>query len=209
MKQLIIIWFIFNTTQHIHGQFNIESNFNIGQIGRSQSIQAQIDVKKRLSFIIGAKYNFNHINKIPIGRLYQNTSYATNFGEHLGAIIGVKYNLYSKDNIHLKCFFESHYSYSKILLINYYAVGQTVENPTSEYDFVYVKEKKIVGPILTFENNIGLNLNVSLTDKIYYSQKVGIGIATYKNFDKNLVLIGDTKWEFSHLFSFGVGFKFK
>jgi hypothetical protein len=208
MKFKIFI-FLFILSPITHGQFQIESNFNVVATARNQSVVLHYKFNK-LQIGMGVKYSFNKGVNFPQNVFYKRTFYAINPREHWGGELAVKYPLFNlKDVVQISAFYNAQFTRSHIKFETYYAVGQLVENPTSEFDYIYVKHQDYIGPVLALENNIGLAFDINLHDRIYFSQKFGLGIMFYDNRDKNTTVLGAGNWVFSEMLSFGVGYKFK
>jgi len=204
---LIFILFISNLT---YSQFNVETNFNSVHIGRNQSLSVNYKINK-LQIGLGVKYNFNKLVNFPQNVFYKKTFYAINNNEHWGTELNIKYQfLNKKDVFFIHFFFNSQYSKSHTRFESFYAVGQLVPNPTSEFDYIYVKHVDHIGPFLVLENNIGLSFDLFLNENIYLTHRLGGGIVFFKNLDKNTIIVGDGgNWELSEMLSFGIGYQFK
>jgi len=202
---VISIAFICNTSL---SQFQIESNFNSVSTGRNQSLLLNYK-KDKLQFGLGVKYNFNKLVNFPQNVFYKKTFYAITPTEHWGAEINFKYKILNLKNVFIAhLFFNSQFTKSHTRFESYYAIGQLVENPSSEFDYIYVRHINEIGPFLAFENNIGLAFEIFLTKNIFFSQKFGLGVLLFKNLDKNTTIIGSGNWVFSEMLSFGLGYKF-
>lgn len=106
-------------------------------------------------------------------------------------------------------YYNAQFTKSHTRFESYYAIGQLVEEPTSEFDYIYEKHVNHIGPFLVLENNIGLAFEISIWDNLYLSQKFGGGILFYKNLDPNVTIVSDGgNWELSEMLSFGLGYRF-
>ncbi len=204
----ILLLFVITSSNLSYSQFRIETNFNSVHIGRNQSLLISYKIKK-LQIGLGVKYNFNKLVNFPQNNIYKKTFYAITDSEHWGMELNLKYQIFNKKDVFfIHLFLNSQYTKSHIRHEAYLAIGQLVPNPTSELDYVYIKHINYIGPIIALENNFGLAFDFYLSEKIYLTQKFGVGMVFFKNLDKNTIIAGDGDWELSEMLSFGVGYQF-
>lgn len=203
----IIIFFIWLISFPVFAQFSVESNFNAVHIGRNQNLLAKYQWKK-ISANFGVKYNFNKLNTFPQAEMFKNSFWAINFGEHWGIETGFQIKLLCKSNFDLFGFYQLQFSKSHIRHDWFGVIGSLVPEPQSEYDLIYMRRLGFIGPILGFENNLGLGINAYFTNSLYFTTKLGGGIFIHKNLDKNNLILGANNWDFSGMISMGLGWKF-
>mgnify|MGYP006363476949 CR=1 FL=1 len=96
--------------------------------------------------------------------------------------------------------------------IYYSALYQLVPVPQSEYDYSYIKYKKIYGPLLASDNTIGLTMEVNLSKRFYTKLKGGFGMMFWKNTDSSYIIAANTFFQHGYCFtsfgSIGFGYKF-
>ena len=207
MKNYLIIPFIFFC--HLtFAQFQIESNFNVVGTGRNQSLLVNYKFDK-LQIGIGPKYHINKPNNFPQSVFYKKTFFSTTSSEHWGTDLNLKYRLFDVQDVFVAhVFYSNQFTKSHIRFETHFALDKLVENPTSEFDYSYIKHESEIGPILAVENNIGIAFEIFLLKNIYLSQKFGVGIMFYKNLDENNQILALNNWVFTEMLSFGIGYKF-
>lgn len=208
MKYLLIIT-TFLVCNFNFSQIQVESNFNSVHIGRNQSLLVSYNFK-RFSIAIGAKYNFNKLVAFPQNAFFKKTIFALTPQEHWGGELNFKFRIFNrKDMFITHLFYNAQFTKSHTRFETYFAIGQLVPEPTSDFDFVYEKFLDHIGPFLVLENNIGLAFEILLTKNLYLSQKFGGGILFFKNLDPNTtIIVGGGNWELTEMLSFGVGYRF-
>lgn len=191
-----------------YSQFQIESNFNVVSTARNQSLLVNYNFN-RMQLGLGVKYSFNKLVNFPQNVFYKRTFFAVKPSEHWGGEFNLKYQLKNlKDILYINTFYNAQFTKSHIRFEGTFAVGQLIENPTSELDYVYVKHINNIGPVLALENNIGIAFEINILKGIYLSQKFGLGIMVFNNLDKNSTIVGSGNWLFSEMLSFGLGYRF-
>lgn len=69
-----------------------------------------------------------------------------------------------------------------------YAYEQLVPNPTTEFDYSYVKHQNIFGPVFESENTIGVVLKTNISSQFYTVFRGGVGIMFWKTQTQVLLL---------------------
>ncbi len=208
MKCLPIVFFSLFNSILLFSQFNIETNFNSVATGRNQSLSVNYNFIK-LQVGLGVKYNFNKLSNFPQNVFYKKTFFAISQFEHWGLELNLKYEIFNlKDVLKSYVFLNSQYTKSHIRFETYFAISELVPNPTSEFDYIYVKHVDYIGPITALENNIGIAFNIFLINNLYLTQKFGVGLMLFRNLDKNTIIVGGGNWVFSEMLSFGIGYQF-
>jgi len=206
MKTYILIIFTYLAI-FSQAQLALESNFSSVHIGRNQNLTIGYSFKK-ISIYGGFKYNFNKLDNFPVGSWFKKTSWATNVGEHFGAVLGLRYQLATLEHISLFTYLEVQQSYTHVRHESEYILGSVVPEPTSDFNLIYQKQLYFVGPWWFVENNIGFGFSCDVWKGLYLNGKFGVGILFFKNMDKQYLVYGPSNWELSEMLSFGLGWKF-
>lgn len=183
-------------------QIDLIGSFNSVDIGRNFTLSIKKDINNH-SFLFGIKYNINKIIHDNQNNVFRKRFYATNFVEHFGFDLGYQYNFTLKSS-HVKPFVfyclqftDSHTRNLMFFPYGYMPNGQ----------FVYIRILDFFGPTIALEHNIGIGLNVKLSNRLFLHQKIGVGIVNFINIDEKHV--GASNWEFGSIISIGLGYRFK
>jgi hypothetical protein len=206
MKNIIIL-FLVSPVISAFSQFSIESNFNRNGTANNQTLTVNYSVKN-WTIGGGVKYLFNKKDNFPQSVFYKRTFWALNNTQHYGANLFALYKIWDLPRVNFDVFYDFQFTKSATRFETFFAIGQLVEEPQSEYDYIFIKHTDYIGPILGFENNIGLCFSFDITRNFYFSQKAGVGMLFYKELDPNTTIIGAGNWVFTEMLSFGVGWKF-
>jgi hypothetical protein len=160
----------------------------------------------------GLKYHFNQIEKVPVNTFFKNSAYAVNFTEKIGVQIGLEYYILKRNNFQLGIYYNNQISFISQMIKALYAYEQLVPNPTTEFDYSYVKHQNIFGPVFESENTIGVVLKTNISSQFYTVFRGGVGIMFWKNTDPSVVITSNLN-QHGHLFtsfgSIGLGFSIK
>ncbi len=164
-------------------------------VGNNISLDYQYN-KSRTSLFLGFKY---HINKPPVDNgLMLGDARAFNLLGHFGVNFGLSYKIWDvNDKIQLNTFYHSQYSYLGLDNMGYVPLGSFYDTLSNNYVDIYSRLHDLVRPGLIIEQNIGLEVKITLTEKIKLSEWIGSGIMIYFNEDEvNLNHPGAPNWEF-------------
>lgn len=188
MKNIHFILLIFLGLSS-NAQLSVESSFNSVHIGRNQNLLVKYQIG-RVAVNWGVKYNFNKLSSFPHADIFKKSFWARTNWEHIGFETGLQIKILQLENFDLFGFYQLLLTKSHIRL-----------------DFGS-NEVAFSGPWWAMENNLGLGLNVYCTKSLYFTQKLGLGMALYQTFSKPNPLIQNNAWEFSEMLSFGLGWRF-
>lgn len=189
----------------------IESSYNIAYNGRNINL-SYLKKVNNITISGGLKYHFNQIEKVPVNTFFKNSAYAVNFTEKIGVQIGLDYYILKRPNFQLGIYYNNQISFISQMIKALYAYDQLVPNPTTEFDYSYVKHQNIFGPVFESENTIGVALKTKLSSQFYTVIRGGVGIMFWKNTDPSVVFTSNLN-QHGHLFtsfgSIGLGFTIK
>ena len=208
-------FFIFLTSLLINcclfSQSFIESSYNIAYNGRNINL-SYLKKVNNITISGGLKYHFNQIEKVPVNTFFKNSAYAVNFTEKIGVQIGLEYYILKRNNFQLGIYYNNQISFISQMIKALYAYEQLVPNPTTEFDYSYVKHQNIFGPVFESENTIGVVLKTNISSQFYTVFRGGVGIMFWKNTDPSVVFTSNLN-QHGHLFtsfgSIGLGFNIK
>jgi hypothetical protein len=192
-------------------QTYIESSYNIAYNGRNINFSY---IRRVNNFDIsgGLKYHFNRIEKIPVNTFFKNSAYAVSFTEKIGVQIGLEYYFLKRTNFQLGIYYNNQISFISQMIKALYAYDQLIPNPTTEFDYSYVKHQNIFGPVFESENTIGVALKTNLSSQFYTVFRGGVGMMFWKNTDPSVVFTSNLN-QHGHLFtsfgSIGLGYIIK
>jgi len=208
MKNLITYIFIIYSF-YSTSQIGIESSFNVVATGRNQSLIVTYKVNNKFTINGGVKNHFNKPNNFPNARIFKKNFHALNIKDRLGFEIGSTYQVWKRENITFNIFYMFQFTKSNLRHDWIYAIGSITPNPQSEEDFVYIRIINDNSDVTAYENNFGININISITKHMYLIQKFGGGIIIYPQNKSMNVSPKSFTWELSETISFGLGYKFK
>ena len=193
---------------NLNAQMSIESHFNNISTDNNQTLNFNYQLK-HLEVFGGIKYHFNKLDNFPTSVFYYKTAWTTKFHERFGFNIGLERLIYQNDYFDLSFYYQGFYTKSMLRHKMYYAIGSLVPEPQSEEDIVYVKEDRIFGPFIGFENNIGIEFTFPLFEKLFFNLRIGGGYYKPINLSKNVFIGGGNTGNLSRQFSFGLKYHFK
>jgi len=181
MKIIYLILVLSMLSVHIlYAQPNsIELSTIHNGIGNSIGFNYKFNNNK-LRYLLGLKYHPNVHSSDKIG--ISGNGHAFNFIQHFGPTIGIEYQLVTINNrVSLSAFYHNQLS---ILGYEYF-----VFDPFDYFYDPFVNKMVLgysydlhkVSPGLVIEQNIGLESNLSITDRIYVNESFGVGYMLYFN----------------------------
>lgn len=208
----ILFFYSFFIIHYIsYSQSYFESSYNIAYNGRNINL-SYLKKVNNITISGGLKYHFNQIEKVPVNTFFKNSAYAVNFTEKIGVQIGLEYYILKRTNFQFGIYYNNQISFISQMIKALYAYDQLVPNPTTEFDYSYVKHQNIFGPVFESENTIGVALKTNLSPQFYSVFRGGVGIMFWKNTDPSVVFTSNLN-QHGHLFtsfgSIGLGFNIK
>ncbi|MFA7272310.1 MAG: hypothetical protein WC044_00490 [Crocinitomicaceae bacterium] len=205
---VLLLFFVFILDGY--SQLSLESSYNAVYNGRNVNLSVKQNFKN-LALSVGLKYHINRPEMVPYGSFFKNSATATNFAEHIGFQIGVDYFFYRSDFCKIGAYYNNQFSRMSETFIFYSALDQLVPVPQSEFDYSFTKFEKLYGPVIAFDNTIGLAMEVNLSKRIYTMLRGGFGMMFWKNTDSSFIIAANTFFQHGYNFtSFGsVGFGYK
>lgn len=201
MKNILLVLFVL-FSQEVFSQLDLIASFNSVDIGRNLSMNIKKDIKKH-SFLFGVKYNINKIVHDNQNNVFRKRFYATDWQEHIGFTLGYQYNFLLKSSpLKPFAFYDFQFTNSHTRNLMYLPYDYDING-----DVLYKQYLEFFGPTIALEHNIGLGFNIKITNRLFLYQKIGAGIVTFHNIDKNIV--GSGNWEFGYIISVGLGYQLK
>jgi hypothetical protein len=168
---------------------------------------------KSMEFGIGLGCNINSI-KQPDDQpnIYYKRLYATkplhflNFNLYYNQHI---FNRFDQFKPYIFYDFQMKYSTTRSNMYIIDRIDSTIISSDPADQYLYRNYTEYFGPFLWIENNLGLGMKINITEKLFFSQKIGLGIHFIIGEEPKLFMNKDSMfWEFHDFYAFTVGFKF-
>ncbi|HPE39863.1 MAG TPA: hypothetical protein PLI77_02110 [Bacteroidales bacterium] len=168
---------------------------------------------KSMEFGIGLGCNINSI-KQPDDQpnIYYKRLYATkplhflNFNLYYNQHI---FNRFDQFKPYIFYDFQMKYSTTRSNMYIIDRIDSTIISSDPADQYLYRNYTEYFGPFLWIENNLGLGMKINITEKLFISQKIGLGIHFIIGEEPKLFMNKDSMfWEFHDFYAFTVGFKF-
>lgn len=166
---------------------------------------------------IGLRYNINQWAMDDQNNVYYKRQYAYKPIDHIGTQLFYHQFIWSM----IYGFYDCQISYSKTLnkFFLAYIFDPEVENPTrydpnneipTHDDLLYKKHIESFGPFTWVEQNVGIGFKFEITESLFLSQKIGVGVLLLFGSDEQLPQTWSKKPELvvSSLMNIGISYKF-
>ena len=187
-------------------------NFNYSEVHNGKNIQLlyRHDFRKT-GLALGVKYHINPKLAFYNNNIYlKNTAFANSFVERFG-IVGAYYrSISSYKSLFVTSFF---YNLQLSRLTLKTLIYEPIFIPSIEE--TYTKRYATFKPSIFLEQNMGIHLNLKMTEQILLTLEGGVGITIINDTDPKLPkspidnFLGLGEWEFSRLLSIGFNYKLK
>jgi hypothetical protein len=147
-----------------------------------------------ITFFIGLKCHINRYIKANTYLAYHHQFVATHPLEYIGGSLGFKIH-FKEINPYVQAYFVYNAQYANLW------------TKYRNWDY-YTNEQSVIldGPYHAIENTGGLGLTVKLTDKFYFNQSAGVGVALFNNQQPGLFQ-DNWNWEFMYQWRLGISLK--
>tara|TARA_R110002049_G_scaffold26035_8_gene91134 strand:- start:1539 stop:2225 length:687 start_codon:yes stop_codon:yes gene_type:complete len=212
MKTLIIQYLFFFTSITLYSQ-SIIGGFNSTVAGRSLSVDYSLEGTK-IDIGLGLGVNINRYTPgYSINEFYYKKLLAENISDYF-AIKGYIHQTIIKNNsLKLYGFYDIQIrrsgAKSQLFLGIVYDSTLIISKP--EEGVLYQETEVSYGPYFWIENTVGLGIDINLSNKLYFRQKVGLGYTTIIGKDKGNNRVNHTGYTglFGYLINFGIGYRIK
>jgi len=194
----IAVLFIFYF-QILNAQIDLTGNFNSTDIGRNVNININKHFNKHL-ILFGLKYQIGNIIQNNQSELFRKTFYPLNFKEAMGFDVGYQYYL-NIDKIKIDPFLFYDFQFTNSHTRNDIIIPVAYDN---NGNVLYNRFLEFFGPTVALEHNFGIGVKIKIYKQIFLYQRIGWGIVTFHNVDKQIWGHDEFFWEFGHIFSVGI-----
>lgn len=206
MKVVFIIFLLLLINMVCKGQ-ELALVFNSTHSGRNLAINYIKDFNKN-EIGVGLRYNINMFAHTDDQmNVFHNRQFATKPLHHIGFQAYYNRYIWSK----LFAFYDIQLSHSETFNRMYlrYIYDPNVEEPTRD-DILYRKVLENFGPFTWIEQNVGIGLKLNITESIFLTSKIGVGVMLLYGTDIQLpsTISKKPEWEMSMLMSMGLSYKF-
>ncbi len=205
MKTNLFLFIFFAIgTFPVLAQTDLTLAFNDVYIGRNISATATYQIKKH-RILAGIKYGINSFEHDNQNNMFKNRFFATNFLEHWGLVVGYQRSInVNKPNFELFWFYEFQFTNSHVRIDHNAAWKANAAGDLIWHD----RNEAFYGPTIALENNIGIGMNIQLSDRFFLTQKAGFGGVNYRNIQERF-MFRNSLWDFSYLLSIGITYRLK
>jgi hypothetical protein len=210
MKNFAFIYFAFFFLS-VNAQ-NVSLNYYSTGAGKNITLAYSKEIKT-MEFGIGLGCNINSI-KQPDDQpnIYYKRLFATkplhflNFNLYYNQYI---FNRFDQFKPYIFYDFQMKYSTTRSNMYIIDRIDSTIISSDPADQYLYRNYTEYFGPFLWIENNLGLGMKINITEKLYISQKIGLGIHFIIGEEPKLFMNKNSMlWEFHDFYAFTVGFKF-
>jgi len=208
VRYILPVLFLFFLNS-LKSQHLVEFNFSQSQPGYSYQVGYGYIFKNQFQLEGGIRIQQNVRNSSDQNNFFYHTAFATNFKEHLGVFIEFDYYFLKKSKILKPCiYYKAMFTRIPNRLKAYNFVETVIDSFGRSHD-IYEKVEDLFKPMYYFEQYIGGGVDIKLYKGLYFSQKIGIGIALLFDIDER-ILVNDKRrsWEFGWNYSFGLKYVF-
>ena len=193
-KKIIVCLLLSFSYLMSYAQYALNSEFSNGNMDNNISIMLE-KTHRRNSFSAGLKIHIKtpYLDDGQRHAFYRN-SYATSFGDFIGAKIG----------------YERRLSPNKWKVLSFVAFGNSYFSRMQTQRITYYRDSFEIFKRTNFlETNFGLGMKLKVIEPVYFTFKVGGGMVLIWDFDDSFKFHGGNNWtwEFSRLFSAGISVK--
>ena len=190
---------------------SIGVNYNNAYIGNNISVDYTYSLNK-FYFNGGLNFHINRDEDVKSFSMLKDAGHADDFGQHLGLQLGFGYVFYKNNFVEFSAYYSSYVARMNTQTKFYGALFPLIPDPMSDEDFAFTLERREFGPLVTFENVIGLSMKTKLSDNFYTLIRGGYGVIFFKNYDENTYINLGGKPNTGHVFissfSLGLGYTF-
>jgi hypothetical protein len=202
MKKIIISSFLISLCSSIHAQHFIGWSFSESHTGRNIHLLYGTEYKK-LSIQIGLKYLLNNEPGTNDNKVTFQSSYATNFAEHIGISSQFRWQFNPKNWVITPSLF-CHLQLTHASIKNFYFF------PTSGFKNILTKVSADSEVFNSLEHGLGLRLDAPIsTSAISIHAAIGVNAAYMWGFKPPLLLGTTSSWEVTpYFYSMGMSYHF-
>lgn len=198
---------------NINAQNNeISFGYNDTHTGRNIDISYSHICKEKHVFSIGVHFLINKLVHDNNNNVYYKRFYATSADQVFGGQFSYKYLIpIKKLKSELFVFYELQETYSKTRSKALFPLGINPQSGEEIFEQILI----ITDRILALESTVGVGLNTRVYDNLFFNIKGGLGVVNYLLVptDNNMNDPNDNSttsdWEFAHIFSIGMSYRFK
>ena len=208
IMQYLVFLLCIAISQLLYAQVGIDASFNKSQTGWSYRGGVSYQFSNRFTLRGGVKV-IQWMGIIDTrGHFFKNRFRPSNATERLGAYLSIDYVpfRFPKGNIEPYLSYDASLSRSSLYQKSYYWAGQGIKEGTTDTLDLYYTKSAWLGPILAVEQHFCVGFRGNINKRWYINQKIGGGIALYKNTGKSIIVGED--WELAWMFSLGLGYRF-
>lgn len=210
MKKILIRIIPLLLSLNLNAQKEINISLNFIHAGKNLALKHSWLLTPKKEIALGLKY---HINRNPAVYFNNNYTYkaihAHAFGQHFGPNLTYWYGLISsKSKTKFRFFYDFQYTYAGTKNVYYFYTRNP--NPDGKEE-IYTRIDKGNLPINMYEQNIGLNVKLPLTEKLKLNLSLGTGIVIFVDNNNNVTTnSSNVDWEFNPVYSsIGLTFQYK
>ena len=209
---ILIVFFVFFTI-HLKAQNNgLSFGYNDTHTARNIDISYNHIYREKHIFSFGVHFLINKLVHDNNNNVYYKRFFATSADQIFGGQFSYKYLIpIKKLKSELFVFYELQETYSKTRSKALFPLGINPQNGEEVFEQILI----VTDRILALESTIGVGLNARVYDNLFFNIKGGLGVVNYLLVptDNNMNDPNDNSttsdWEFAHLFSIGLSYRFK
>jgi hypothetical protein len=206
MKYFISSFFLILISQFSFSQNDLFFGFNSTSSGRNVACTFSRKGGNH-EFGGGLRININRIaHQDDQNSTYKKRLYATEFIHAFGINCFYNRSFFPQwEHVHPYFFYDFQESYSTTRNRDFLPYDVDFNG-----EFLYKEHINIFGPFLWLEQNIGIGFKANLSNNIFIQQKLGMGACFIFGYDQKLLSKSFNwfEWQFSTLFTVGLGYRF-